>query len=270
MKKTFLLVLAGLVMVATNAQNIVKEHYTVSGGLLGAANFSKFNVKGNNSSNYDYETKTGWSVGGWVNFPLSNAFSIEPQVMYSSYRYLNTTNPIATSLLLKDGNISYISVPLLLKFHAGDKLAITAGPQVDFLSDVEDENNLVNKNSFKSTSFSLFGGLELFPHGRVTVFGRYIHGLTDLDKRTTETGDLEYRNQNIQAGLKLKLFGKKVPADSDGDGIADPNDKCPNQVGVARYDGCPVPDSDGDGINDEMDKCPNQAGTAKYNGCQRW
>ncbi len=55
--------------------------------------------------------------------------------------------------------------------------------------------------------------------------------------------------------------------DSDNDGIADKNDNCPNKAGTAKYNGCPVPDSDGDGINDENDKCISQAGVAKYQGC---
>jgi outer membrane protein OmpA-like peptidoglycan-associated protein len=55
--------------------------------------------------------------------------------------------------------------------------------------------------------------------------------------------------------------------DSDGDGIADKEDKCPQVKGIAKYQGCPIPDSDNDGINDEEDKCPNEAGVAKYQGC---
>jgi outer membrane protein OmpA-like peptidoglycan-associated protein len=58
-----------------------------------------------------------------------------------------------------------------------------------------------------------------------------------------------------------------VPKDSDGDGIIDDNDKCPNVPGSAKYDGCPVPDSDKDGINDEEDKCPTVPGVARYQGC---
>ena len=264
MKKALLLVLSCSVITAIYAQNIVKEHYTVSGGLLGAANFSEFRISDVDHSTMDYDTKTGWSFGGWVNFPVGKSFSLEPQLMYSSYRYFsNSTTP----LLLKDGKISYISLPVLLKFHVGDKFAITAGPQVDFLSSVDDNDNTAQKDDFTKTSFSAFGGIEIFPHSRVTIFGRYIHGFSNMDNRSTASEDIEYKNQNIQAGLKLKLFGKKVPADSDGDGVSDPNDKCPNVFGFARYEGCPIPDSDNDGINDEMDKCPNQAGTAKYNGC---
>lgn len=55
--------------------------------------------------------------------------------------------------------------------------------------------------------------------------------------------------------------------DTDGDGIPDKDDKCPNEKGVARYQGCPIPDTDGDGINDEEDKCPTEKGVARYQGC---
>jgi outer membrane protein OmpA-like peptidoglycan-associated protein len=237
----------------------------VSGGIVGAANFDQFRITGSNPSNIDYKTMTGWSVGGWVNFPVSTGFSIEPQVMHSSYRYYTSAT---NDLLINDGKIRYISVPLLLKFHPGDKFAITLGPQFDFTSSVENMNgNSTNEDELKQTSISGSAGLELFPHGRVTLFGRYIHGFTNMNNLSNESGALEYKNQNIQAGLKLRLFGKKVDADSDGDGVIDKNDKCPGAFGYARYDGCPIPDTDGDGINDEEDKCPNQAGTSKYNGC---
>jgi OmpA-OmpF porin, OOP family len=55
--------------------------------------------------------------------------------------------------------------------------------------------------------------------------------------------------------------------DSDSDGIADADDKCPSEAGLKKYNGCPIPDTDGDGINDEQDKCPTIKGTSRYNGC---
>jgi outer membrane protein OmpA-like peptidoglycan-associated protein len=55
--------------------------------------------------------------------------------------------------------------------------------------------------------------------------------------------------------------------DTDGDSVADINDKCPTIKGVARYQGCPVPDTDGDGINDEEDRCKTVAGTVANHGC---
>ena len=64
----------------------------------------------------------------------------------------------------------------------------------------------------------------------------------------------------------LKYHGCPIP-DSDGDGINDEQDSCPAIKGVVKYHGCPIPDSDGDGINDEQDSCPTIKGSAKYNGC---
>ncbi|MGJ3240268.1 MAG: thrombospondin type 3 repeat-containing protein [Anaerolineae bacterium] len=57
------------------------------------------------------------------------------------------------------------------------------------------------------------------------------------------------------------------PPDSDGDGLYDPQDQCPNQRGPAANNGCPPPDSDGDGVYDPQDNCPNRAGLAINNGC---
>jgi OOP family OmpA-OmpF porin len=54
-----------------------------------------------------------------------------------------------------------------------------------------------------------------------------------------------------------------VDKDTDGDGILDKNDKCPNEAedkdGFEDEDGCPDLDNDKDGIADKDDKCPNEA-----------
>jgi hypothetical protein len=60
--------------------------------------------------------------------------------------------------------------------------------------------------------------------------------------------------------------------DSDGDGVPDDQDRCPNTPFGTRVDsyGCPmVLDSDGDGVPDDRDRCPNTpAGTqVDSNGC---
>ena len=55
--------------------------------------------------------------------------------------------------------------------------------------------------------------------------------------------------------------------DTDKDGIQDSEDKCPTVPGLAKYQGCPIPDTDKDGINDEEDKCPTVPGLARYQGC---
>ena len=73
----------------------------------------------------------------------------------------------------------------------------------------------------------------------------------------------DYLSSHFQhtAGLKFKFGGK----DTDGDGIYDREDACPEVAGLAEFNGCP--DTDGDGIEDSKDDCPNEAGLAEFNGC---
>ncbi len=56
-------------------------------------------------------------------------------------------------------------------------------------------------------------------------------------------------------------------ADSDGDGVPDRDDRCPDTAGPAHTFGCPDIDSDGDGVVDRLDKCPLEAGPASKAGC---
>tara|TARA_R110002049_G_scaffold207188_1_gene377635 strand:+ start:4566 stop:5894 length:1329 start_codon:yes stop_codon:yes gene_type:complete len=63
------------------------------------------------------------------------------------------------------------------------------------------------------------------------------------------------------AGISIKFGG----TDTDGDGIFDKDDACPDVAGLEAFNGCP--DTDGDGIEDSKDSCPNEAGTAEFNGC---
>ncbi|MGB2404147.1 MAG: OmpA family protein [Flavobacteriaceae bacterium] len=64
------------------------------------------------------------------------------------------------------------------------------------------------------------------------------------------------------------LFGANIKfggVDTDGDGVYDKNDACPEIAGLEEFSGCP--DSDGDGITDKEDACPNRAGSLEMNGC---
>lgn len=73
----------------------------------------------------------------------------------------------------------------------------------------------------------------------------------------------EYLDTHLQhtAGLSIRFGG----TDTDGDGIYDKDDACPDVAGLEAFNGCP--DTDGDGIEDSKDSCPNEVGTAEFNGC---
>ena len=84
-----------------------------------------------------------------------------------------------------------------------------------------------------------------------------------------ELSDVTLR-QEVEAlkGRVSALEAADLLKDSDGDGVADKLDKCPNTEAGIKVDGsgCPL-DVDADGIPDSKDACPTVKGTAALNGC---
>lgn len=99
-------------------------------------------------------------------------------------------------------------------------------------------------------------------------------------------------DQGKEKEEEKKVITEMKKKDSDGDGIPDEEDLCPNMAGLEEFTGCPdtdedgihdildkcpetpglkvmsgCPDSDGDGISDNEDNCPNIAGSVANNGC---
>lgn len=80
-------------------------------------------------------------------------------------------------------------------------------------------------------------------------------------------GDLKKKDSYVthMAGLTFNLGDTK---DTDGDGVSDKKDQCPDTPATVKVDklGCPL-DRDKDGVADYLDSCPDTAGTATLNGC---
>ena len=62
-------------------------------------------------------------------------------------------------------------------------------------------------------------------------------------------------------------LGAMASGDRDGDGISDLLDKCPDEPGLLKNEGCPISDRDGDGLTDNIDACPDQPGPVENQGC---
>ena len=72
-----------------------------------------------------------------------------------------------------------------------------------------------------------------------------------------------------EAGQNLPTTDETL--DSDGDGIFDTDDKCPNEAEdmdtFQDEDGCADPDNDQDGVLDVEDECPGLVGIVEKQGC---
>jgi len=114
-------------------------------------------------------------------------------------------------------------------------------------------------NTGTGINFDLGLGAKYYLNPILAVYGQagYINGI----KVAGETENLWKATVGVEVD-----FGKSK--DSDRDGVADKNDKCPNTpagIGVDE-NGCPK-DMDGDGVADDMDDCPTVAGLTSMKGC---
>ncbi len=89
----------------------------------------------------------------------------------------------------------------------------------------------------------------------------------NFGKSTDTDGDGVSDNRddcpNTPEGVAVDKHG--CPLDTDGDGVADYKDDCPMLAGDPLLNGCP--DKDGDGVPDKDDKCPDVKGEVQFNGC---
>lgn len=227
--------LSGVVNVATidfiRRENKINFYLTAGYGLMGYAP-KGFKSYKNNQVVYDFKGKAGSS--------------------------LNET-------YVKQG---YIPVGMGIKFKLADRVALDLGYTMKFI-DADNFDGLYTADNRANDKFSYtHAGLE-FSLGSaakpdlnwVNPVAMMYDELKDPTLRQ-EVEALKGRVSNLEQSVE------DLKKDSDGDGVADHLDKCPNTPAGAKVDGagCEL-DTDGDGIPDWKDKCPTEKGTAALNGC---
>lgn len=163
-------------------------------------------------------------------------------------------NTESTDLVVNPGNLSYYALDAVIKYSFMELLqskwldpSLNVGGGYTFFGD--------------ASAGTVNGGLGLTfwftPQVGLSLQSTYKHSFDD--NRVADL-DVPTHMQHF-AGLTFKFGGK----DTDGDGIFDKDDACPEEPGLKEFQGCP--DTDGDGIADKDDACPNEAGTKELNGC---
>ena len=102
--------------------------------------------------------------------------------------------------------------------------------------------------------------LETLYKGVVSEWNQSYEEHTYTAREEDNGGFVDFQTSHLQHHLGVKMaFGG---TDTDGDGVYDKNDECPETPGLAEFNGCP--DTDGDKIIDKLDGCPEEAGLKEF------
>lgn len=218
----------------------VPDRYGYIGGHASYYTFYDNDVIGNGTDGLDdvpfYGGQLGWrfhpnwSVQGWYDEVEGDAES-----KYDSGRRLDMTNYFVSG-----------------RYHFNDTGILGFEPYAGINVGEQYIESLNNTNSDKNDE--LMTGVEL---GVQRAF--FKHVILDLGTRQAYSSDREYWEGQVYAGINL-AFG--ISNDSD--------DSAEEEVVPATPAEVVTGDSDGDGVNDDRDRCPNTASGAVVDadGCQ--
>jgi outer membrane protein OmpA-like peptidoglycan-associated protein len=216
-------------------------------------------------------------------------FNITAGGSFAKYAIENApTQPDNKLLIETDGNIliklvndKHVVLPYLTTGFGASYFSNRFGLVLPFGTGIQFG---VGKGSFISSHLQYKVGLtrHTADHFNISVgFGGLIkHSKKPSQKKIIPPASTPLQNDKDSDGDGITDLKDKCPqvfgllkyagcpeTDTDKDGIIDDEDACPTVPGVAKYKGCPIPDSDGDGINDEDDNCPFKPGLFRYKGC---
>ena len=248
---------AGLTSQAQDSNN----HWAVSFGANGVD--TKISAVGNDSPKWIQlgNAKANWNFLPSVSFInvskyVGDGFSFGATASVNRIDKWVSRVPqtLSTDEVINPGNLSYYGIDATIKYSFMEMLkskwlepSAHVGGGYTFFGD--------------ASAGTINGGLGLtfwITEGVGVQFqSTYKHSLDDT---RTANVDVPSHMQHF-AGFTFKFGGK----DTDGDGIYDKDDACPEVAGLPEFKGCP--DTDKDGIQDSADSCPDVAGLAEFNGC---
>lgn len=193
MKKIIFCAFLALSISSALGQSLPK--FGLSGGLLNTNADINISALGFNLANIDAINKTGFYIGLAGDIAVTQKLHIQPELTYG----------VA-------GDLSFVYLPVMLKYYASSKFFLQAGPQVSFSSNLNDIKNaiqdiqgVVGSNAniddvLKSTALELGVGLGFDVTDTISLQGRYAFALTDRYDGPLG-GSLNVRNATLQIGV---------------------------------------------------------------------
>lgn len=199
MKKLFL----GLSIAASSL--VFSQQFGIKGGM----NVSTISDEGFD----DTKSKVGYYGGVFMNVPVSESFSIQPEVLYNnlgskvSYTVSGTTY---SSTL----NLDYVAVPVMFQYKATPQFYLEAGPEFGFLVSADSKTTWNNststaeldKDNFNNFNMGVGLGAGFDITKNVGINARYVAGFSDVTKPSSDPStNAKNKNNTFQVGLNFKF-----------------------------------------------------------------
>lgn len=171
-------------------------------GVKAALNFS--GVKGNGMKT---SMVAGGELGAFVSYDLSSHWGLQIEGIASQNTvkrgddFLTYYNVDGFTASDDKAKLTYLNVPLLVRYRLSEDWSLVAGPQAGFL--LNDNENFLNydRRAFKTSEISGLGGVE-FNISSVALYARYQFGISninDVDNR------YEWRARHLQIGIAVRI-----------------------------------------------------------------
>jgi len=178
MKKKFTILLCcGFLSISIHAQNF-------GGGLI--LGLSTSQVSGDNLGGFN---KAGLLAGGFIDLQLSNTLKIQ---MEMTFIQKGSNNAKMNENSYSDISLSYVEIPLLLKYQQSRTIAIEGGIETAFLISASDNDiyGQITSNStreFNTTDIGVFIGLNYFINTRLILNSRISNSILPIRAHASGT-----------------------------------------------------------------------------------
>lgn len=186
MKKLLLSVVCISAFAVSNAQT--EKSFGVKGGL----NFTNLYTEDVDDNNM----LVSFNAGLIAILPITDMIALQPEVIYSGKGAELQYNNVFAEGKVKF-RLSYIEVPILLRFNLTKNFSLQAGPYLSYLvnADVKSESDNepfnsqtdLDTNDFNKFDYGLAGGIE-FDLNLIGIGARYNYGLANIGKERTIGG----------------------------------------------------------------------------------
>ncbi len=198
MKKELLVLLLMFIFTGLHAQSLFEL------GAKAGLNLSTQTTKGA-ATNVDSQFKPGFHAGAYGNFFFLEKVAAQVELMYSR-KGSKWSDPYFSG----QDNLSYVDIPVLVRFQVLDLVNVYAGPQFSFMTcakQIPDGEEAIDASGYyKSTDFGVVVGAELNLSMKLSIGIRYIEGFSVTTESTYYID--QWKNRVIQVSLSYPILSE--------------------------------------------------------------